>query len=85
MTMEGFFVMYASTRELLTIFLAYMQNKLTAAETELDVLKAMIAASRERDAFRVAYRHEGSLDETFAVTALRAQCWPRDMQEVFSR
>ncbi len=45
----------------------------------------MIQAARERDVFCVAYRHEGSLDEGFAMLALQAQCWPRDMQEVFSQ
>ncbi len=63
----------------------HTQAKLTAAEAELDQLRAMISAARERDAFRVAYRHLGSLDDRVAVTALRAQSWPRDMQEVFSR
>ncbi len=62
-----------------------LKNKLAAAEAELDVLKASIAAARERDAFRIAYRHERSLDDGVAMLALRAQCWPRDMQDVLSR
>jgi hypothetical protein len=36
-------------------------------------------------ACRIAYRHESSLDEVFAALTLRAQCWPRDMQDVLSR
>jgi hypothetical protein len=62
-----------------------LQAKLNAAEAELDSLKAMISAARERDAFRLAYRHEASLNDRFAAVALRAQCWPRDMQDVFNR
>lgn len=49
------------------------------------MLKASIAAARERDAFRLAYRHPDSLDSGFAWLSLKAQGWPRDMQDVFNK
>lgn len=61
------------------------QSKLEAAEAELDTLRASLAAAKERDAFRVAYRHKASLDEALALLSLRAQSWPKDMQDVLSR
>ncbi len=48
-------------------------------------MRAILSASKERDAFRIAYRHEASLDEEFAYLALDAHCWPREMNETFNK
>ncbi|GFH22694.1 uncharacterized protein HaLaN_20201 [Haematococcus lacustris] len=44
----------------------------------------MANAAKDRDMFRLAYRHAESLDQSFAQLAFDAQNWPRDMLLVFS-
>jgi hypothetical protein len=62
-----------------------VQARLAAGEVELDELKAILSACKERDAFLAAYRHEGALDDDFAFQALDAHCWPKEMNEVFNK
>ena len=61
------------------------QARLAAGEVELDKLKNILAACKEREAFLVAYRYEASLDDNFAFLALDAYCWPKEMNEVFNK
>jgi len=61
-----------------------LKGRLAAAEAEMDEMKSILAASKERDNFRLAYRHEASLDEEFAYLALDAHCWPKEMNETFN-
>ncbi|KAF5834888.1 hypothetical protein DUNSADRAFT_8192 [Dunaliella salina] len=61
-----------------------LKGRLAAAEAEMDEMKAILATSKERDNFRIAYRHEASLDEEFAYLALDAHCWPKEMNETFN-
>jgi hypothetical protein len=63
----------------------HAQARLTAGEAELDELRAILSSSKERDGFRLAYRHEASLDEEFAYLALDAHCWPKEMHETFNK
>lgn len=50
----------------------------------MDQIKAMLSASKERDAFRIAYFHKASLEEGFAELALAAQSWPKEISDVFN-
>jgi hypothetical protein len=61
------------------------QARLSAGEEELEVLRAQLATAGQWDAFRIAYRHDASLDPGLAALTLRAQCWPKDLAEVFKR
>ncbi|GFH14247.1 uncharacterized protein HaLaN_10266, partial [Haematococcus lacustris] len=61
-----------------------IKEKLGSGEAEVEQLKGMANAAKDRDMFRLAYRHAESLDQSFAQLAFDAQNWPRDMLLVFS-
>ncbi|GAX82307.1 hypothetical protein CEUSTIGMA_g9736.t1 [Chlamydomonas eustigma] len=51
------------------------------SEAEVEDMRRQIILSRERDAFRVAYRHP--TDEWDTNLALEAMCWPKEIAQVF--